>query len=85
MTIKLEFDKSFLNKLIQHLDWLKGLGVVKSYEVENKHTTITENPSDGEELIEDMMQKADEAIADGNLLTTEEVTKRTENWLKKHK
>lgn len=85
MTIKLNFDNNNYVKLIQMLDWLKGMGVVTSYEVENKQHTLTENPLDGEALIEDMMVKGDEAIAAGDLLTADEVSKSVENWLNKNK
>lgn len=84
MTVKLNFDKIHQQRLLQLLEWLKGIGVVKSYEVDKNHSFIKE-PLDGEELLDDMLQQAEKDILAGNLLTSEEVTTRIENWLKENK
>ena len=75
MTIKLNFDHSHYVKLIQMLDWLKGMGVVTSYEVENKEQTPAENPLSKKEseLQEDrMIELGLKQIENGQVMSHEE-------------
>jgi hypothetical protein len=78
MTVQLNFDKINHQRLLPLLEWLREIGLVKSYQVAD--TTV-----DGEVFLNRMLENAEKDIAEGNLMTSEEVTQNLENWLKERK
>lgn len=79
MTAQLDFDKANQQRLLPLLEWLREIGLVKSYQVGESATL------DGGAFLNRMLENAEKDIADSNLMTSEEVTQNLENWLKERK
>lgn len=78
MTVQLNFDKTNQQRLLPLLEWLREIGLVKSYQVADAAV-------DGEVFLNKMLENAEKDIAEGNLMTSEEVTQSLENWLRERK
>lgn len=61
------------------LEWLREIGLVKSYQVADSAAV------DGEVFLNRMLENAEKDIAEGNLMTSEEVQKSLKNWVSKDK
>jgi hypothetical protein len=79
MTVQLNFDKINQQRLMPLLDWLREIGLVKSYQVADSAAI------DGEVFLNQMLENAEKDIVEGNLMSSEEVTQNLENWLKERK
>lgn len=73
MTVQLNFDKINQQRLMPLLEWLREIGLVKSYQVADAAV-------DGEVFLNKMLENAEKDIAEGNLMTSEEVTQNLENY-----
>ena len=83
MTVQLNFDKANQQRLLPLLEWLREIGLVKSFQVAAE---VANPPAvDGEVFLNKMLENAQKDIAEGNLMTPEEVTQNIENWLKERK
>jgi len=79
MTVQLNFDKINQQRLLPLLEWLREIGLVKSYQVADSAAV------DGEVFLNRMLENAEKDIAEGNLMTSEEVTQNLESIIKKDK
>jgi hypothetical protein len=79
MTVQLNFDKVNQQRLMPLLEWLREIGLVKSYQVADAAAP------NGEVFLNQMLENAEKDIAEGHLMTSEEVTQNLENWLKERK
>ncbi|TAK35837.1 MAG: hypothetical protein EPO28_14100 [Saprospiraceae bacterium] len=83
MTVQLNFDKANQRRLLPLLEWLREIGLVKSFQVA---TDATASPAvDGEVFLYQMPENAEKDLAQGNLMTSEEVLKGLKNWVSKDK
>jgi hypothetical protein len=83
MTVQLNFDKANQQRLLPLFEWLREIGLVKSFQVA---TDATASPAvDGEVFLNQILENAEKDLAEGNLMTSEEVTKNLENWLRERK
>ncbi|MBI5915402.1 MAG: UPF0175 family protein [Bacteroidetes bacterium] len=78
MTVQLNFDKTNQQRLLPLLEWLREIGLVKSYQV-------ADTAVDGEVFLNRMLENAEKDIAEGNLMKSEEVLKGLKNWVSKDK
>jgi hypothetical protein len=79
MTVQLNFDKINQQRLLSLLEWLREIGLVKSYQIADSAAV------DGEVFLNRMLEHAEKDIAEGNLMSSGEVTQNLENWLKERK
>ncbi len=82
MTLEIKFEHSKQQQLLRLIDWLKEIGLVKSYKVA---APATNGVSKGEVFLTNMLQKAEADFANGDTMTTEEVNSNLEILLREHK
>ncbi len=76
MTIKLNFDKTDLRKLLNHIKWLKEVGLISSYDINNPDSEDKETIK----FIQNLIEEAEKDIAEGRVYTTEEAKQILANW-----
>ena len=80
MTVQLNFDKTNQQRLLQMLDWLQGIGLLRSYELEASSSSISlENQETA------MVEAGLRQIENGQVMSHEEARKKIEERLRNFK
>jgi len=77
MTLKIDFDNANRQKILQHLNWLAEIGLIKSFKEERKEN---EPKQPTEEFIKEMITDGEAEIVKGAVHTQSEVEQKIKEW-----
>ena len=77
MTLKIDFDNANRKKILQHLNWLVEIGLIKSFKEETKENTPNKTT---EEFINEMVSKGEAEIANEKVYAQTEVEQKIKEW-----